>query len=104
MELIAPTLVVLAFCALIAFIPVLIWRLILKKRTGPTYGEFFLVLFYRTVGLAFLGFVLGFFGPMVMDQGSAQGPMLGIFITGPLGALVGVVASWVWFYVRRKNP
>jgi len=35
-------------------------------------------------------FALGFFGPMILTPGANQGPMLGIFITGPLGFVVGM--------------
>ena len=41
------------------------------------------------VGLA--GFVLGFIGPMIVVPEANQGPMLGLFITGPGGAVVGFV-------------
>lgn len=36
------------------------------------------------------GFALGFFGPMILAPGANQGPLLGIFITGPLGFLIGL--------------
>ncbi len=36
------------------------------------------------------GFALGFFGPMLLAPDANQGPLLGIFITGPLGFLVGL--------------
>lgn len=36
-----------------------------------------------------IGFALGFFGPMLLGGGN-QGPLLGIFITGPLGFVVGL--------------
>jgi hypothetical protein len=39
--------------------------------------------------LAAIGFVGGFFGPMILAPDANQGPMLGIFITGPLGFLCG---------------
>jgi hypothetical protein len=38
-----------------------------------------------------IGFAGGFFGPMLLAPGANQGPMLGIFITGPLGFLLGLV-------------
>ena len=38
-----------------------------------------------------IGFIVGFIGPMVFTPESNQGPMLGIFITGPLGAVLGAV-------------
>lgn len=38
-----------------------------------------------------IGFAAGFVGPMIFIPGANQGPMLGIFITGPLGFVVGLV-------------
>ena len=40
-----------------------------------------------------LGFVLGFFGPMIFAPGANQGPMLGLFITGPAGVVIGAIAG-----------
>ena len=42
-----------------------------------------------------VGFALGFFGPMIFAPGANQGPLLGIFITGPLGFLVGLVVGFI---------
>jgi hypothetical protein len=36
-------------------------------------------------------FAAGFFGPLILTPGANQGPLLGIFVTGPLGALAGAV-------------
>ena len=38
-----------------------------------------------------IAFALGFFGPMIVTPGANQGPMLGIFITGPIGFVVGLL-------------
>lgn len=103
MEFIGPTLLALAICALLAYIPILIWRLVLKKRSGPTFGQYSVVMFVLTVSLGFLGFFIGFLSPITLEPGSAQGPLLGIFVTGPLGAVAGVIGSWGWFYVKRAN-
>jgi hypothetical protein len=43
------------------------------------------------VVLGLVGFVCGFVGPMVFSPDANQGPMLGIFITGPGGALLGAL-------------
>lgn len=48
-----------------------------------------------------VSFVAGFFGPMLLAPGANQGPMLGIFITGPIGALLGAVGGFVWWRRRR---
>jgi hypothetical protein len=47
-----------------------------------------------------LGFVLGFFGPMILAPGANQGPMLGLFITGPAGVVIGAIAGAV--YAMRR--
>ena len=44
------------------------------------------------VGL--IGFCVGFIGPMVLTPGANQGPMLGEFITGPLGFVAGLIIGW----------
>jgi preprotein translocase subunit Sss1 len=50
-----------------------------------------------------IGFAAGFFGPMLLKPEANQGPMLGIFITGPIGFLVGllygIVRQW-----QRADP
>jgi len=38
---------------------------------------------------------------MVLDPGSPQGPLLGIFVTGPLGLLAGAVGGAVFWAKRR---
>jgi hypothetical protein len=45
-----------------------------------------------------IGFLFGFFGPIIFTPQSNQGPLLGIFITAPLGFLLGtVVGTFYWF-------
>ena len=45
-------------------------------------------------------FVLGFVGPMIFMPDSNQGPLLGIFITGPAGFVAGIV---VGIFVGRRR-
>lgn len=45
-----------------------------------------------------VGFIGGFFGPMLFAPNANQGPLLGIFITGPLGMPLGtIVGLFVWY-------
>ena len=53
--------------------------------------------------LGSLAFVGGFFGPLILAPGANQGPLLGIFITGPLGFLVGGVVGVVWWRLSRRQ-
>jgi hypothetical protein len=51
-----------------------------------------------------IGFVLGFFGPLVVAPDANQGPLLGIFITGPAGFVVGtLVGTFVHDCKRRRQ-
>ena len=43
-----------------------------------------------------VGFCAGFFGPIIFTPQSNQGPMLGIFITGPLGFIAGGVLGFIY--------
>ena len=48
-----------------------------------------------------VGFALGFFGPMILDPSSGNGPLLGIFITGPGGFIAGLLYG-LWRNWRGK--
>ena len=52
-------------------------------------------MFRWAVILGVIVFLGGFIGPMIFTPGANQGPMLGIFITGPLGGVIGAVAGAV---------
>lgn len=49
-----------------------------------------------------LGFLAGFVGPMLFAPDANQGPMLGLFITGPLGFGAGAVFGLVRGVVGRR--
>jgi hypothetical protein len=42
-----------------------------------------------------IGFAAGFFGPMLLAPDANQGPMLGIFVTGPGGAVLGAIGGFL---------
>jgi hypothetical protein len=48
------------------------------------------------LALGVTGFVAGFLGPIALNPEANQGPLLGIFITGPLGALAGLVLGAIF--------
>lgn len=50
-----------------------------------------------------IGFALGFFGPMVFTPEANQGPLLGIFITGPGGFLLGCAYGLVEGLVTSRS-
>jgi hypothetical protein len=48
-------------------------------------------------------FLIGFIGPMLFIPSANLGPLLGIFITGPIGFLVGLVAGGIYWKVKKKE-
>jgi hypothetical protein len=50
--------------------------------------------------IAFCG---GFFGPMIFAPEANQGPLLGLFITGPLGFAGGAIAGLIHALWRRSQ-
>ena len=69
-----------------------------KKSPGESPDEGLLSGIFASTGswalvLGVTGFVCGFFGPMVFSPDANQGPMLGLFITGPGGAVLDDVTG-----------
>lgn len=62
----------------------------------------------RPIGFAlFVGaitFLLGFVGPIVLTPEANQGPLLGIFITGPAGFFVGLIWGLLRAARRGSKP
>jgi hypothetical protein len=60
--------------------------------------------FAGAIALGLVGFILGFFGPMILSPAAAQGPLMA-FLTTPLGVLVGIFAGagYVWIKGFGKN-
>ena len=50
-----------------------------------------------------IALVAGFFGPLLFSPGSNQGPLLGIFITGPAGFVLGCIGGLVWTKLFSKS-
>ncbi|MBC7519602.1 MAG: hypothetical protein H7268_00690 [Sandarakinorhabdus sp.] len=51
-----------------------------------------------------IGFGGGFFGPMLLAPSANQGPLLGMFMTGPGGFVLGAVAGVVRWAMARRTP
>jgi hypothetical protein len=49
-----------------------------------------------------IGFALGFFGPLIVAPQANQGPLLGIFITGPCGFVIGLAFGVVREMLRGR--
>ena len=62
-----------------------------------TFGRVLLPAFV----LGGIGFIAGFFGPILLTPEANQGPLLGIFITGPLGFVFGL--GWGVFRETQRT-
>jgi hypothetical protein len=80
---------------------------LLSKAQGPNGARVPSLLRSAATGAVLLGgigFCAGFLGPMVLWPESNQGPLLGIFVTGPLGVVVGAVWGYVYNLGQRATP
>lgn len=50
--------------------------------------------------MAFLG---GFIGPLIFAPEANQGPLLGIFITGPIGFVIGLGIGIIYGFIRLRK-
>lgn len=69
---------------------------------GPITAFGWTVLWGAVLGST--GFAAGFFGPLLLQPGSNQGPLLGIFFTGPLGVVGGLILGAIFSGMRRRQP
>jgi len=50
-----------------------------------------------------LGLSVGLLGPIIFASDANQGPLLGIFITGPLGCVVGAIIGYIYWSRHRQS-
>jgi len=73
------------------------------KKLGTMTLELGLYIFLGGVILGSISFILGFFGPIIFAPEANQGPLLGIFITGPLGFLIGLIGGGVFWFIKKSK-
>ena len=78
------------------FVSALVW-----KKTANTSNSLASHIIMGGIIIGSIGFILGFFGPIIFKPDSNQGPLLGIFITGPLSFIIGLISGAVFWKVKR---
>jgi hypothetical protein len=58
---------------------------------------------FGAVLLGSIGFSGGFFGPIIFTPSANQGPLLGIFITGPAGFVLGGIAGLIYWIAGKRR-
>lgn len=90
------------FGAAIAMPAVLCWWFALRGHRPESRAS----LGYALGGGLILGgvsFAAGFFGPLILTPEANQGPLLGIFITGPIGFVIGVALGALYARFRVRS-
>jgi hypothetical protein len=75
----------------------------LWKRTGSISISLASSILMGGIIVGAIGFVLGFFGPMVFYPNANQGPLLGIFFTGPIGFILGLIGGGLYWQEKMKK-
>lgn len=75
------------------------WRIWLRLKSADLGWVAFV--FIGAVLLGGIGFAVGFYGPTIWSPENNLGPLLGIFLTGPLSAIVGGGVGFVYYRMRR---
>lgn len=59
---------------------------------------------FWALSLGAVGGAAGFFGPIFLNPDANQGPLLGLFITGPGGAIAGAVLGFLFRILPFSDP
>lgn len=88
----------------LANLAALVVAIFLARRTWVRTAEGITPMMAAGFGAAIVGsfgFTVGFLGPIFVAPEFSEGPLLGIFFTGPVGAMVGAVGGYL---VGIKRP
>lgn len=88
---------------IVSLLIAIIIALFIWKKTGKISNGLSNYILIGGIVFGSIGFVAGFFGPIIFNPSANQGPLLGIFITGPIGFLIGLVGGGIYWYVKVKN-
>jgi len=94
-----PLLAIFGVCTAL-FVAMCVWFALRGHRAASRARMKLVMLGGFAVGA--IGFAIGFFGPLVWSPGANQGPLLGIFITGPAGFVIGAAIGWLYARARIR--
>src|SRR5688572_551839 len=73
------------------------------SMTGAPSGGLVQSVVYGGLVVGAIGLAGGFFGPLLLTPDANQGPLLGLFITGPLGTIVGPIGGLMFWLMTRAS-
>ncbi len=65
--------------------------------------NFFVVVLRAALVTGAIGFCAGFFGPILFSPGANQGPLVGLFVTGPLAFVLGATGGAIVWFIKRPS-
>jgi hypothetical protein len=72
-------------------------------QTQPLRAGLARSVFLGAIVTGAVAFSVGFFGPIIFTPSANQGPLLGLFITGPLGVVVGALGGAFYWFARKSR-
>ncbi len=88
---------------IVSLLIALIIGVFLWKKTGTISNGLTKYIIMGGIIIGSIGFIIGFFGPIIFNPSSTQGPLLGILFTGPIGFLIGLVGGGIYWRIKVKN-
>jgi hypothetical protein len=73
------------------------------KQTGKVSNGLLKYIIMGGIITGSIGFIIGFFGPIIFTPSANLGPLFGIFITGPIGFVIGLVGGGIYWHIKVKN-
>lgn len=86
----------------ISLILAVLIALVLWRKIGNISNTLPACIIAGGITFGIIGFILGFFGPMLLTPSSNQGPLLGFFF-GLVGVALGLLAGGVYWYPKVKK-
>jgi hypothetical protein len=74
------------------------WKLVSGEKMGTGVS-----VLCGALMLGGLGFIIGFLGPMILVKDTSQGAFVGIFITAPLGVILGAMGGYIYATKQNKS-
>ena len=77
-------------------------RHVVEGWSDETEARVIRYLLLWSLGLGFVGLMYGFISPMFNVPNTGQMPLVGIFITGPLGFVIGGIVGYIHGSNKKK--
>lgn len=74
------------------------WKLVAGEKMGVGVS-----VICGALMLGGLGFIIGFLGPMIVAKDTSQGPLVGVFMTAPLGIILGAIGGYIFATKQRVS-